>query len=1094
MSDATRDLFMSIGFDGASAARGIDTLNRKIDNTKDNIDNIGSKLGTAGASFKTQMDGLDKSFTLWEKNSGQFATTMERKQKRIDLVKDRTALLEREIDRTSTELAEATREFGANSEAAKRLENQLLDLQIQQAEYNNELKRLASFDWDGFGRLGDKFTGLGTKMSLAVTTPLAGIATVGIKTFIDLEDAWAGVEKVTSGTSEELANLRQQMHELVTDGGVPLSVTEMYGIAQAAGRLGIEMYNVKGFSETVAMLGTVTNMTAEQAATDLAQFATVMQMPQEQFDQLGATLVGLGNNMATTESDIMRMGARLTGAGTAIGLAEAEVLGFSAAFSSLGINAEAGGTAFTNVMLTMQDSIFNMDERLDTFAYAAGKSVEEFADLFQRDAASAIVYFIEGLGNLTEAGYNTNEIFAELGFNGVNVTDLLRRGASSGDTLREAIELANTSWEENTALTIAAGKRYDTTAAQIQVFRNRLTLLSEQIGSDLQHQFRGLIDMGSRFVEWLSGMNDGTRKTLVTFGMVAAAIGPVLIGIGMAIKAIKQMKETVTTLGKGFKAIKGAFTGGGKALMFLASPLGKVILVIGALIAIGVLLYKNWDTITEKASNLWSKIKAAFSNISSWIQETIGNAVSFISDRFPLIGSIIQLQADNMRNIIGGVRRVFGGIVDFVAGVFTGDWGRAWQGVKDVFAGIFITLTSPLNVAKTAFLDISSWIQKTIGNAVSFISDRFPLIGSIIQLQADNMRNIIGGVRRVFGGIVDFVAGVFTGDWGRAWQGVKDVFAGIFITLTSPLNVAKTAFSEISDWIKETIGNAVTFISERFPFAGKVIQLQADNIRNIIYGVKRVFGGIVNFVTGVFTKDWERAWTRVRDVFGAIFSTLGNLILSPLNAAIRGINNINIDVPSWVPGLGGKTVGLNIPTIPGFAKGTNYHTGGPAIVGEEGPELINLPKGTSVISNDKTNRILTSLGQKQISSLNIIDKTPSEGQQLKTKPASSNINKLQSQNLHGKALKILGRANRQQPDSYNANKFDNSATSGLKQQVASIINEFEVVIEKIVIGGDAEVTGNKIDELKGIFKTLFAEAWEEAWYELCLKYPNITDA
>jgi len=663
VSDAARDLFMSIGFDGISASRGLDNLNRRVDNTRDNIGNIGSGLGSMGATFDTQMSGLDKNFTLWERNSGEFATTMQRKQRQIDLVTDKAALLEREISRTSGELGTVTREFGENTEAAGRLQNQLLDLQIQQADYNRELKRLQSFDWDAFGRVGQGFTDIGRSMTLGITTPLVAIGGLGLRTFVDLEDNWAGVQKVTSGTTYELEQLRREMRYLVTYGNVPLPVTEMYGIAQAAGRLGIQIDNVKGFAETTAMLGTVTNMTAEQAATDMAQFATVMQMPQEQFDRLGSTLVGLGNNMATTESDIMRMGARLTGAGKTVGLAEAEVLGFAAAFSSLGINAEAGGSAFTNVMLSMQDSIFKGDERLETFAFVAGKSVDEFAHKFETDASGAIISFIEGLGSLSDAGYNTSAIFADLGFNGINVQDILRRGAGAGDTLRNAIELANKSWEENTALTEAAGKRYDTTAAQIQVFRNRLSLLSDQIGSDLQHQFRGLIDIGNRAISWLSNLDDRTRRIIITVAMVAAAIGPVLLGIGAAISMIIKMKATIVTLKKGFGIMRGVFGGGGKAIGLLLSPIGKVILVVGAFIAIGVLLFRNWDRITEWFSN---RFPAAFERITSVI-ERVRNFIS-----------------DNMEHFKG----IFSGFTDFIGGIFSGDLDRAFGGLRNIFSNV----------------------------------------------------------------------------------------------------------------------------------------------------------------------------------------------------------------------------------------------------------------------------------------------------------------------------------------------------------------------------------------------------------------------
>jgi TP901 family phage tail tape measure protein len=1004
VSDAARSLFMSIGFDGASASRGLDGLNRRVDNTRDNIGGIGSGLGKMGATFDTQMSGLDKSFTLWERNSGEFATTMQRKQKQIDLVTDKASLLESEISRTAGELSGVTREFGENSEAAGRLKNQLLDLKIQQADYNKELKRLKGFDWDAFERIGQGFTNVGKSMTLGITAPLTAIGGLGLKTFVELEDSWAAVQKVTSGTSEELVYLKNQMNELVTTESVPLKVTEMYGIAQAAGRLGIEIENVKGFAETTAMLGTVTNMTAEQAATDMAQFATVMQMPQEKFDQLGATLVGLGNNMATTESDIMRMGAKLTGAGRTVGLAESEVLGFAAAFSALGINAEAGGTAFTKIMLSMQDSIFNADEKLEIFAAVAGKSVDEFANKFENDAADAIICFVEGLGLLTEAGYNTNEIFSDLGFNSVNMTDVLRRGAGAGSTLRDAIELANASWEENTALTTAAGKRYGTTAAQIQVFKNRLTLLSEQIGSDLQYKFRGLIDIGNRAINWLLNLDDQTRRTVVTVGLVAAAIGPVLLGIGGAISLIVKMKATIGKLALGLKAIKGAFSSGGLAIALFASPIGKVVLIVGALIAIGIALWKNWDKITE------------------WFSERFPNAFGKITETIDRIRNFIS---DNMESFKG----IFSGFTDFIGGIFSGDFARAFGGLGDVvdnLSNIFRSLIAPLE-------------------------ERFPAVFGFLSGVIDNFQDtahkVIENIKGIFGGLRDFFVGVFTLDFELALNGLGEYFRNTFELIS---NLALGGFANIMGFFEMLISP----LEERFPFIFGIISdrlgIFKDTVTSIFGGVKQIFGGIIDFIVGVFTGDWERAWSGVVDIFGGIFSNLGAIVKAPLNSvislvnrAIDGINKINVDLPF----IG--NVGVNIPQIPMLAMGTDFHKGGPAIVGEEGPELVNLPRGSQVIPNDKT-------------------------------------------------TKILGRKSRpQNTDSYNINKFDTASANTKNQSGFAMPPEIKVIIEKIEIGGDGDLPEGKltqlIEKLKEAFQDVFGELWEDAWYKLSLNYPNITE-
>ena len=997
---AVRDLFMSIGFDGASASRGLQDLDRKVDDVKRSIGGLGADAGRMGATFETQMSGLDKSFTLWEKNAGQFTTTMERKQRRLEMVTDKASLLENEIASTRSELSRVSSEFGSGSEAAQRLENQLLDLQIQQAETNREMKALTTFDWSKLDRIGDRFTDMGKAMTLGVTTPLLAIGGLGLRTFVQLEDAWAGVEKVTSGSIEEMAALRQEMHDLVTTGGVPLAVQDMYEIAQAAGRLGIAREYVVGFAETAAMLGTVTNMTAEGAANDMAQFATVMQTPQRYFDRLGATLVGLGNNMAATESDIMRMGARLTGAGNTIGLAESEVLGFAAAFSALGINAEAGGTAFTNVMLSMQDSIFNADERLDTFARVAGKSVDDFADLFKKDAASAIVYFVEGLGHLTEAGYNTNEIFSELNFNGVNITDLLRRGAGAGDTLREAINLANVSWYENEALVEAAGKRYATTAAQIQVFRNNLTLLSNQIGIELSERFGNLIGIGTRLLEWLGNLNPETRSMVVTIGLVAAAIGPVLLGIGHAIKMVNKMRETVQTLGRGIKTFKGLVVTGAKKVgafavsigkgtvklvghtkamalktkaylankaqvvangaamlaskaktaavtgvikaktaaqwllnkALLANPIGKVITAIVGLITIGVALWKNWDTVREKAGILWEGLKNIFGNIRDFIVNIVGNIGSFLEERFPA-----------------------------VFGFITGHLGI----LRDTFFSIF------------------------------------------------------EGIKDIFRGVIDFVAGVFTGDWGRAWEGVKSVFTGIFSTL------------------------------------------------------------------------------------GAVLKAPINMIINMINGVIGAINGISISVPGWVPVIGGNTLGFDLPKIPMLAKGTDNHIGGPAIVGEKGPELVILPQGTSVTPADETRKILSGLGMlKQPPAPDIGGLTSTikglhqaQGSPIVQTPGTP----APTDPGIAKAIKAVGYHNRaEKPDTHSIRKLSTTPTGSGKTppaKLAAIENKVEVTIQQINLGDeDATVSTKKKEQLKQMFKEIFVDCWEEAWYALCLKYPNLTEA
>ena len=121
-------------------------------------------------------------------------------------------------------------------------------------------------------------------------------------------------------------------------------------------------------------LGNSTNMVAADAASEAARFANIMGMSQNEFQNLGSTLVDLGNNYATTESEIMEMSLRLAGAGKQVGLSEAQIMGFAAALSSVGIQAQMGGSAFSKALIKMEVAAATGGETLEDFAKVSGMS------------------------------------------------------------------------------------------------------------------------------------------------------------------------------------------------------------------------------------------------------------------------------------------------------------------------------------------------------------------------------------------------------------------------------------------------------------------------------------------------------------------------------------------------------------------------------------------------------------------------------------------------------------------------------------------------------------------------------------------------
>ena len=315
-------------------------------------------------------------------------------------------------------------------------------------------------------------------------------ATVGAA--ISWESAFAGVSKTIDGTPAQLEAISEGLREMSKE--IPTSAEELAGIAASAGQLGIQTPNVLGFTRVIADLGETTNMSGEQAATQLARLANITGMAQSDFGRLGSTVVALGNNLATTESEIVDMGLRLAGAGRQVGMTEAEILSLSGALSSVGIEAEAGGSAISKVMIDIASEVENGGESLELFARTAGMTAQEFSQAWRDDAAGALVTFITGLGNTEAKGQSTLQILEELGIEEVRMRDALLRTSSASDVLNRSLDIGESAWADNTALTAEAAQRYDTTAAKIDTAMNSLKDLGREIGEGTAPAVGGLAD------------------------------------------------------------------------------------------------------------------------------------------------------------------------------------------------------------------------------------------------------------------------------------------------------------------------------------------------------------------------------------------------------------------------------------------------------------------------------------------------------------------------------------------------------------------------------------------------------------------------
>lgn len=447
---------------------------------------------------------------------------------------------------------------------------------------------------------------LGKSVGASIAAIGAAIGGLGIavgKVGIDFESAFAGVKKTVNATDAELEALRKGILNMSKE--IPTAATEIAGIAEAAGQLGIKTQNILGFTRVMADLGVATNLTGEAAAQTLAKFANITGMAQEDFDRLGSTIVALGNNLATTEADIAEMAMRLAGAGAQVGLTEAQILSFSGALSSVGIAAEAGGTAFSKLMSDMQLAVETGNEDLQNFAAVSGMSAAQFKQAFKEDASAAMIAFIQGLGTAEQKGMSAIKVLDDMGITEIRMRDALLRAAGASGVFTEAIELGSQAWEENTALTKEAEQRYQTAESKLKMLKNGIIDLGitayESFEGPLRKGLQSAIDSVDGLKESLAGgeLKNAIESLGRSFGALVSGaadlVSSVLPGVLKGLAWIMDNGTAIATIIGSATAAVLSFKAAFAAANLVMGAYKSISTAIGVLTGTHVLL-KNTET------------------------------------------------------------------------------------------------------------------------------------------------------------------------------------------------------------------------------------------------------------------------------------------------------------------------------------------------------------------------------------------------------------------------------------------------------------------------------------------------------------------
>ncbi len=659
---------------------------------------------------------LNKNYNQFKQVQAQWDNSTKSTEKlraEQEYLKNAYAIQTDKINTLKMQLSDLENAENKNTTAIKKKRNELTTAETKLETYNRKIKeienqlnntgkRIIEFG-SKIGEIGKKIESAGKKVSafsIATTTALVACA----KNAIDFEDAFTGVEKTVDGTEEQMSKLKQGIRDMAKE--IPSTTTEISAVAEAAGQLGIKTENILDFSKAMIDLGNSTNLTAEEAASQLAKFANIMQMSQGDFDKLGSTIVDLGNHFATTEADIVDMAMRLAGAGKQVGLSEAQVLGLATALSSVGIEAEMGGSAISKAMVKMQNAVEQGGIKLDTvlkktgmtlrdlelmaandsmgfkemaqsigmtstevkqlitagtnledFARISGMTTQQFKKAWKEDAAGALSAFIKGLGEAENKGESAITMLSEMGLTEVRLRDSLLRAANAGSLFNDTIETGTKAWEDNTALTNEANKRYDTLKSQIQIAIQKIQDIAISIGEKLMPSIQKILDGFSEWIKKFESLSDEQVDMIVNIGLIISAIGPLITifgkltstvrtvtkGIGTIVQAIGVMNGTVTTSSTAVNALASIMTS-------LSNPTTLAITAIGLLTTATMAYYIATEKEKVSLGGLRDEVnkqRESWNNLQEARNKNLSNSVYEIENCERLIKELAKITDEN---------------------------------------------------------------------------------------------------------------------------------------------------------------------------------------------------------------------------------------------------------------------------------------------------------------------------------------------------------------------------------------------------------------------------------------------------------------
>ncbi len=852
-------------------------------------------------STQSQLKDVNKLLKLDPGNTELLAQKHKLLAEAVSETKEKLVTLKTAAEQANTALANgeiSKEQYDALQREIVETEQDLKNLETQANQSATAVQKIAATG-EKFKTVGDNISSAGQKL-LPVTAGVTALGTASVTTAANFESSMSQVQATMGITKDAMSTVNGQsvntmdtLSKLAKKMGAETAFSASE-CAEALNYLALAGYDTQQMCDT---LPTVLNLAA---AGDIA-LADASDMVTDAMSALGMgvdeaeTMVDqMAKTASTTNTSVAQLGEGILTIGATAKSIKGGTAELNTALGILannGIKGAEGGTHLRNIILSLQNPTDKAAAQMEALGLSVYDSEGNMRSM--NDILGDLNKSMDGMTSAEKSNI-ISTIFNKTDLSSVNA--LLANTGETWDSLQKSIT------DSGGAAQQMADTQLDNLQGQITILKSALEGLAISFGELLMPAIKQIVGWVQKFVDWLNGLSEGTKKTVVTIALLAAALGPVLIVIGKVISAVGTIMTIVPKIAGVINTVKGAFAALNTTM--LANPIVLIIAAIAALVAAFIYLWNNCDGFRQFWIDLWENVKQ--------VAITVWNAIkAFFSQVWEAIKTIFSTVFEVIKTLVTTYFNLYKTIIETVFNVIKTVITTIWNAIKGVFTTVFNVIktlvTTYFNIYKTIIQTVLTVIQTVITTVWNTIKT---VITTVLNAIKTIFSTVWNAIKTIISAVVSGIKGLITGD-----------FTAVKNSITTIMNTIKSTISTIWNTIKSTISTVLGAIKGAVTsvFNG-IVNAVKGAMGNVLNAVKSGFSNVKSHITVLASQAFTWGKDLIMGIVNGIKSCIGAVGDAVKSVADKIKSFLHFSVPdegpltdyeSWMPDfMGGLAKGI----------------------------------------------------------------------------------------------------------------------------------------------------------------------------------------